>query len=98
METEIHITYLLKQIRVLKGIAKEKMTRMQWRKAFVTYSVKSLEKGPKVACVDGVSSSAHHSSVDADLISETQDLSSFQNSVLNERQQSLKLASLESHP
>ena len=44
MEREIHITYLLKQIRVIKGVIKESMTRAMWHRAYVKYSLKSLEK------------------------------------------------------
>ena len=44
LEKEIHVTYFLKQIRVLKGIIKEQMTRAQWQNAFVKYSLKSVDK------------------------------------------------------
>ena len=33
LEKEIHISNVLKQIRVMKGILKETMTKAEWQKA-----------------------------------------------------------------
>ena len=44
LEKEIHITYVLKQIRVMKGILKEAMTNAEWQNAIIKYSLKSVEK------------------------------------------------------
>ena len=44
LEKEIHITYVLKQIRVMKGILKETMTNAEWQNAILKYSLKSVEK------------------------------------------------------
>ena len=43
LEKELHITYLLKQIRVLKGIVREQMTKAQWQRAIVNYSLKKID-------------------------------------------------------
>ena len=41
LERELHVTYLLKQIRIFKGILKEQMTKAQWQSAIANYSLKS---------------------------------------------------------
>jgi len=43
LEKEIHVTRILKQIRVLKGIVKQGMHATQWQQAYVKYSLKSLD-------------------------------------------------------
>ena len=43
LEKEIHITKLIKQIRVLKGIVKQGMHPTMWQQAYVKYSLKSLD-------------------------------------------------------
>ena len=44
LEKEIHIINILKQLRVLKGITKETMTKGQWESAYVKYGLKSVDK------------------------------------------------------
>ena len=39
LEKEIHISYILKQLRVVKNLAKEALTQDQWRRAFAKYSL-----------------------------------------------------------
>lgn len=56
LEKEIHITYVLKQIRVMKGILKEAMTNAEWQNAIIKYGLKSVEKQTKNASSDKQSS------------------------------------------
>ena len=44
LEKEIHVTYLIKQMRVMKGILKESMTKAAWNMACTKYSLKSIDK------------------------------------------------------
>ena len=39
LEKEIHISYILKQLRVVKNIVKEGLTQDQWKRAFAKYSL-----------------------------------------------------------
>lgn len=48
LEKEIHIVKVLKEIRVLKGLLKEQITKAQWQTGYVKYSIKSIEKEEKV--------------------------------------------------
>ena len=43
LEKEIHVTKIIKQIRVLKGIIKQSMHHTHWQQAYVKYSLKSLD-------------------------------------------------------
>ena len=47
MEKEFHITHVMKELRVMKGILKETMTKASWREAFNKYSLKDAESPPK---------------------------------------------------
>lgn len=37
LEKEIQVTYILKQLRVLKTLFREKLTRTEWRQAYHKY-------------------------------------------------------------
>lgn len=39
LEKEIHISYILKQLRVVKNLVKEGLTQDQWKRAFAKYSL-----------------------------------------------------------
>ena len=39
LEKEIHVSYILKQLRVVKNVAKETMSPLEWRRAFAKYSL-----------------------------------------------------------
>ena len=50
MEKEIHISYILKQLRVVKNIVRKRLTRDEWRRDFAKYSlisyISSSEEDP----------------------------------------------------
>lgn len=39
LEKEIQVSYILKQLRVVKNVAKETMSPSEWRRAFAKYSL-----------------------------------------------------------
>ena len=39
MEKEVHISYILKQLRVVKTIVRKRLTRDEWRRDFAKYSL-----------------------------------------------------------
>ena len=39
MEKEIHISYVLKQLRVIKTLVRKRLTRDEWRRDFAKYSL-----------------------------------------------------------
>ena len=43
MRKEIHVTYIIKQIRVLKAIIKQGMHTIQWQQAYEKYKLKTIE-------------------------------------------------------
>ena len=50
MEKEIHISYILKQLRVVKNLVRKRLTRDEWRRDFAKYSlisyISSSEEDP----------------------------------------------------
>ena len=52
MEKEFHITHVMKELRVMKGILQESMTTAKWREAFGKYSLKDAESLPKTKTED----------------------------------------------
>lgn len=43
MRKEIHVTYIIKQIRVLKAIIKQGMHTTHWQQAYEKYKLKTIE-------------------------------------------------------
>lgn len=49
---EIEISYILKSLRVLRGLARQGLTKAQWEEAFAKYSTKLVWKPPPPPQVD----------------------------------------------